>query len=70
MHDQWHKIVALLLFRSGEKEAFISLEEIMRMTAMEECVVVIHEKRDGLHLSLVSAKEARRLAKEEGGLPV
>jgi len=46
------KIVALLLFQSAEKEAFISLEEIMRLTVMEECVVVLHEKPEGLYLSL------------------
>ena len=71
MHDQWHKIVALLLHKSGEDETVITVEDIERFGRSDKVngAVVIKEAQDGLHLRIVAADEAERIARREGGLP-
>jgi hypothetical protein len=70
MEEQWHKIVALMMFQAGETEIEIPVATIERFAREKEgCAVAIRPSDTGLRLSLVDAAEAARLAREEGGLP-
>lgn len=75
VHDHWHKIAALLLMKitGGKKGKIvrISVAEIQRMTAENDMIaVVLQERGDYMELRIVDSEEAKRLAKQEGGLPV
>lgn len=69
VHDHWHKIAALLLLRLGLRvgsgEVVIKVPEVDRLVGMGQCVVVINEKKDGIHLSIVTEEEARSLMRRE-----
>ena len=69
VHDHWHKILAILMHKLGLTKTEISLTDIQRFGASEYAAVVLREKGDVMHLSLVNATEAERLARTEGGLP-
>ena len=68
MSDQWHKIVALLLMRTNSHTE-IPLDEVERFANSGLGAVVIRTEADTIILDLVSWEEAKRLAKQEGGLP-
>lgn len=68
IHDQWHKICAILMMKYGAPHEVITIEDISKLPA--DSAVAIQERQDGIHLSLVDMKTATKLAKEEGGLPV
>lgn len=70
MHDQWHKIVALLMRKFNQSHIEIDVTEIDRFTESGMGAVTIRERDGAIHLDLVSWVEAERLAREEGGLPV
>ena len=70
MHDQWHKIVAILVARSASGKIEISEEEIARWAEkFDGYSVVIKDSNHKLTLWLVDEKEGERLARKEGGLP-
>lgn len=62
VHDHWHKVAALILYKLKLNEVVITLEDIKAMG--EEMAVMIHEKKDGIHVRLLTLEEAERLAKE------
>lgn len=67
MHDHWHKIAALLLIHAGQKEVVITAADVAKLE--EESVnIAIQERKDGLHVRLVSDEEASRLVKMHGGV--
>jgi hypothetical protein len=67
----WHKIAALLVFKTGATEAFISTADFERLAARPGGTnITIRFTDTGVHLQLVSDAEAERLAREQGGLPV
>lgn len=76
VHDHWHKIAALLLLKitGGKKGKIvrISVADISRMAdeSGDLGAIVLQERGDYMELRMVSRKEAERLAKQEGGLPV
>ena len=70
MHDQWHKIVALLMQKFNQHHIEISEGEVMSFAESGAGAVTISERNGAIHLNLVSWEEAERLAREEGGLPV
>jgi hypothetical protein len=70
MHDQWYKLCAILLFKSGQTEARITLDDIEKFSSSGLANIAIHPKGKTITLRLVSDIEASRLAKQEGGLPV
>jgi hypothetical protein len=63
MHDQWHKIVALVMQKLGSVEVVITSDDILKLGA--KMAVVAQEKADGLHISLMTIEEGERLAKRE-----
>lgn len=67
VRDQWHKIVALLVERTPEKHVVITTADIQRLPL--DSAVVVEDRMDGLHVYLVGMDEARKLAREAGGLP-
>jgi hypothetical protein len=70
MEEQWQKIVALLVLKTGDR-AVITLEEIRRMVDRPggANVTVRISDETGIELRIVDDAEAERLAREEGGLP-
>jgi hypothetical protein len=68
--EQWYKLCAILLFKSGSVRAEITTEDIDRFTKSGLANIVVHPKGDVITLSLVSDSEAMRLARKEGGLPI
>jgi hypothetical protein len=67
MSDQWHKVCALLMMKMGKTHVVITAKDIQGMKAAG---ITIGEKPDGIHLNLISMKEAEELARMEGGLPI
>lgn len=70
MHDQWHKIVLLLLARIPQMRTIITLEEITRIAEGGGVAITIKEVANGLELRAMTMDEGRKLAAQEGGLPV
>ena len=68
MSDQWHKVVALMMYSRGEREVVIPLADIARFADDKDVAVVIHDTGHSLVLRLVDMVEAERLAREAGGL--
>ena len=69
MHEQWYKLCAILLFKSGKTELQITADDIERFARSGLCNIVNHVKNEKITLRLVSDAEGTRLAREEGGLP-
>lgn len=70
MHDQWHKIVALLMRKFNLNHVELSEGEVMAFAESGSGAVTIRERDGAIHLDLISWEEAERLAREEGGLPI
>lgn len=68
MHDNWHKVVALMMVRFGITEFRIT-EEMVRSMPTDKAVAF--DARGGAAIvRFISLEEAKRLAIKEGGLPV
>lgn len=71
VHDHWHKIAAILLHKMGMRELRITLADLQAWAHdFPDGAIVIKANNFDFVLRLVSADEARELAKKEGGLPV
>ena len=68
--EQWYKLCAIVLFKSGAKSIQITAADIDRFANSGVANIVCAPKGDTLTLKLVSDKEATRIAREEGGLPI
>lgn len=70
MREHWHKIVGLLLHKLELGEVVITGEDLQAFERDHpDAVVMIHDRRDGIHLKIITNAEAQRLAREQGGLP-
>ncbi|MFZ1007672.1 MAG: hypothetical protein WAN65_12595 [Candidatus Sulfotelmatobacter sp.] len=69
MHDHWHKIAALLVMRTQKRRTTITLDEVNQLAA-DNVAITMKETAAGIELQVVSMDEGKRLAKQEGGLPV
>lgn len=70
LRDQWHKLVALLIWKYELGHVVLSPEDLERMFEEHpDSVVVAEDRRDGIHLRLVTREEGERLARAAGGLP-
>ncbi len=71
VHDQWHKIVVLLMRKFGRTTVEISKEEIESFIDTTDGfgAVALRMKERSIEINLVSREEAERLAREEGGMP-
>ena len=70
IHDEWYKLCALALFKSGLTECEITVEDIEDFNASGLGNIVVDSRENRLILRLVGDREAERLAQEEGGLPI
>lgn len=71
VHDLWHKIAALLVYKTGNKEMTITLADLKAWERdYPDGAIVIKANNLDFRLWLATAAETEKLAREEGGLPV
>lgn len=73
VHDHWHKLCAIVMQKLGVREIVITAEDVEFLASSPGGANIVADTRGGgevLTLRLVDDAEARRLAKEAGGLPV
>lgn len=70
IREEWYKLCAILLFKSGRTEAQITVDDIERFTNSGLANITVRAKGDVITLALVSDAEAARLVRKEGGLPI
>lgn len=70
IREHWHKIVAVMLFKEGGKIGSVKIYpgDLERLH-QANVSVAIKEENGCIRVWLVGEKEAKRLAKQEGGLP-
>lgn len=65
LHAEWHKLLAVVMHKFNLGEVVITSRDI---TDMEHSFpegmpcILAHDKKDGIHLSLITEEEARRKA--------
>lgn len=69
LHDQWHKIAAIILFKTGKLEETITSEDIDALNASGYANIAMQEVNKVLHIRLVSDAKAVELARAHGGVP-
>ena len=70
MHDQWHKIVAILMLKAGAREVLITEDDVALLAAEGDgAAVTVKNTPGGLLLRIVDRETGQRLARENGGLP-
>lgn len=67
VRDHWHTLAFLLLRKLGADHVVITPQDLVGIEP--GAGVSVQELPDGLHLRLVSAAEAQRLARVHGGRP-
>lgn len=69
MNDQWHKIVALLMYRDGVRKTVIPPEIVDQMVndPLGLNVAIRIDDTMGITLELLGDAEARKIAEKEGG---
>lgn len=67
VHEQWHKIAALIMLKHGDDHVRITMDDLRRIPP--DISVTVQELPDGLHIRLVDGATAERLAREHGGRP-
>lgn len=65
--EQWYKLCALVMFKSGEDSVRISVEDIEAFAASGKANIVIHPRGDVITLSLVTDEKAKRLRRKRSG---
>lgn len=69
LNDQWHKLFAIHMAKLGVREVVLTAADIEKALAtMDGLNIAARELPDGLHITLVSDNEARRLARIHGGV--
>jgi hypothetical protein len=66
-HDQWHKILAVVMLKLNVTHVEITVEDVACLGDGTSAVVV-QEINDVMHVRVVTMEEGRKLAKAEGGL--
>ena len=70
IEEQWYKLCAILIHKSGATVAEITASDIRAFVDSGMANIAIHPLGDVITLRLVSDKEARELARKQGGLAV
>lgn len=69
-HDNWYKIAAIIIHKFKLPEVIITHDDIVSFTKdCPDCAILMHDKKDGIHLMLITDEQARKLAKEESETP-
>lgn len=68
LHDSWHLIVGLMIHKFKQAEVVITAEDIESFDAHYggDTAVLCHDKKDGLHLMIVTRAQGEALAAQEG----
>lgn len=66
MEDQWHKITAMIVQKSGG-HVVLTTSDILAFP--QDGCITIQELDDGIHIRVVDARTGAELARKEGGLP-
>lgn len=70
VHDHWHKIAAILLHKIGKRQLRVTLADLQAWEReFPDGAIVIKANNYDFLLRLVTAEEARELARKEGGFP-
>lgn len=71
MRDQYHKLLAFMIWRSGGDRIVITASDLERFQndRPDGTNLVVEPKDDILTLRIVTDDEGRRLARMAGGLP-
>ncbi|RIX47463.1 MAG: hypothetical protein D3M94_07260 [Rhodocyclales bacterium GT-UBC] len=67
IHNQWHKLAALLMVKLEADHVVITAGDIAKLS--HGIGIQVEEKPDGLHISIIEMAKAVELAYREGGLP-
>ena len=70
LREQWYKLCAIMLFKSGATSIDITTDDMERFARSGLANITMLPHGDTITLSLVNDAEARRLARKKGGLPV
>jgi hypothetical protein len=67
LHDQWHKMVGILIHKYKLKDVVITAEDIKNLESAFEGApaVVMHARKNGIHLFLCTEDEGARIMKKE-----
>ena len=68
-HDNWHKIVGVMMLKFGVTDVEILPEDVMLLGDNDKCVVA-DCRGDRFVIRVMSMAEGERIARNEGGLPV
>lgn len=63
LREQWHKLCAVLVHKTGKREVVVTgedLEALTRMFGGEMPCLLAHTRADGIYLSLLPESEARK----------
>lgn len=70
MREQWHKLLAILLYKYRDvlpRDVVLTSDDIRAIEQFDpQACVVAHDKADGLHLRVVTRREGEYLAAEFG----
>lgn len=69
LRGHWHKLVALLIHKSGAREAWIDSADLAAFQLSGFGSVVVEEVGESVLIRLTTLEEGRRLAGEEGDEP-
>jgi len=70
LREQWYKMCAIIMFKQGLTRVVITNDDIERFVNSGYANIVAHPHGNVITITLVTDKEAARLARKEGGLPV
>lgn len=66
LHDKWHMLMALAIFKLKLPEFCVTMDDVEAYNKVHpNSAVLAHEKKDGLHIMLVTMEQAEALAKGE-----
>lgn len=68
--QQWHKLCAILMLKFGHSKIQITSGDIQALIDSGTADITMRAKGEVITLELVDDAEGRRLAREEGGLPI
>lgn len=69
VHEHWHKIAAIMMQKLGQSAVEITEADVLALGDNDKAVVA--DCRGGrMVIRLISMEEARKIARQEGGLPV
>lgn len=61
MRGQWHKILGYMMHKMNVKDFTITVDDIQEVG--NDLCVMVHEKRNELHVSLITRQEAEQMMK-------